>query len=139
MIRRITILLLITISFPTAASAQTDTATFNDYYSRIYSYADTAVAAPTFHGGERAMYSYFAQNIRYPLKAKKHHTVGKVVAMAIIEKDGRVTNIKLIDDIGDGCGAAVIRTLRAMPRWNSATLNSIPVRYLVRIPITFQM
>ena len=66
-------------------------------------------------------------------------TISGLGTMAIIEKDGRVTNIKLIDDIGDGCGAAVIRTLRAMPRWNSATLNRIPVRYLVRIPITFQM
>ncbi len=105
----------------------------------VYAAGDEAVVPPSYPGGERAMYGFLAQRARYPRKAVKHHTTGKVVVSVIVEKDGTLTNPEIISDIGDGCGESVIKAVKRMPRWNSATLNRIPVRYRVRIPVTFRL
>lgn len=85
------------------------------------------------------MYGYLAQSVRYPRKAVKHNTTGKVVVTVIVEKDGSITNATIIQDIGDGCGESVLRAVKRMQRWHCATKNRIPVRYQVRIPVTFRL
>lgn len=129
-------ILLLLLFFITPTSAQVEVPPVAE---RIYNSKDNAIKPPSYPNGERAMYAYLAQNVRYPRKAVRHRTQGKVVVTAIVEKDGQLSNIKITDDIGDGCGKAVIRSVKRMQRWNCATMDRVPVRYQVRIPVTFRL
>lgn len=132
----LTLLLVSTFSVWAQSSPEGNTSRDPNY---VYTVSDQAVVPPSYPGGERAMYGFLAQRARYPRKAVKHQTTGKVVVSVIVEKDGTLTNPVIISDIGDGCGESVIKAVKRMPRWNSATLNRIPVRYKVRIPVTFRL
>lgn len=106
---------------------------------KVFTPEDNEIVPPSYPGGERAMYGYLAQSVRYPRKARKHHTSGKVVVTAIVEKDGSLSNVTILEDIGDGCGEAVMKSVKRMQRWHCATKDRIPVRYQVRIPVTFRL
>lgn len=132
------LLLLVTFFFSKPAVAQVDQAPAPPT-ERVYTAQDSDVQPASYPGGERAMYGYLAQSVRYPRKAVKHNTTGKVVVTVIVEKDGSITNATIIQDIGDGCGESVLRAVKRMQRWHCATKNRIPVRYQVRIPVTFRL
>jgi protein TonB len=54
-----------------------------------------------------------------------------------VEKDGSLTDIKVLRDIGYGTGKAV-RVLTRSPRWNPGIQNGKPVRVLYSLPIQIQ-
>jgi periplasmic protein TonB len=92
---------------------------------------------PSFPGGEEALLKFLSDNVTYPPKAKKKNITGKVYASFIIEKDGSVSHIKVIKDIGRGCGKEVVRVLNMMPKWNPGYQNNHPVRVRYTIPVGF--
>ncbi|MBK7636384.1 MAG: energy transducer TonB [Saprospiraceae bacterium] len=66
------------------------------------------------------MLEYIYQNLKYPSGSQKNN-VGQVVLQFVVEKDGRLNDIKVVRDIGAGCGIAarqVIENMNAMKsRW----------------------
>lgn len=87
---------------------------------------------PEFPGGLNKFYSFIKENYHRP-KAKS--LTGNVYICFIIEKDGSLTNIKVIRDIGYGTGKEAIRVLKKSPKWIPATQNSKPIRYLYPMAI----
>jgi len=63
------------------------------------------------------MLKFIYKNIKYPPEARKNKTEGKVFISIDIEKDGSVSNPKIIRDVGDGCGEEAIRIINLMPKW----------------------
>lgn len=94
---------------------------------------------PSFDGGEDAMYQWLGENIRYPQVAKEIGIMGTVIIKFIVEYDGSITNIKVIKDIGGGCGAEAVRVIKTMPKWKPAELNGVPVRIFFTLPIKFTL
>lgn len=131
--------LIILVSYVQAQSVPVHADSVLNPYVLTYSSANSEVQAASYPGGERAMYGYLTQSVRYPRKAVRNHTMGKVVVTAIVEKDGSLSNVKIIQDIGDGCGESVLRAVKRMQRWHCATKDRIPVCYEVRIPVTFRL
>lgn len=74
----------------------------------------------TFPGGVKELNKYLAQNIKYPQQARETGTQGKVYLTFVVEKDGSITDIKILRDIGSGCGEEAIRVVKSMPRWTPA-------------------
>jgi periplasmic protein TonB len=88
---------------------------------------------------ERNLVSFFNDFIIYPEKARKKRIEGQVIAQFVVEKDGSVSNIKIIHDIGEGCGDEVIRAIQHLPKLIPASQNGLPVRVLYKAPFHFKL
>ena len=94
---------------------------------------------PEFPGGMEALYRYLAANIHYPAEAKAEKIQGTVFVSFVIEKDGSVSNIKVLRDIGSGCSEEAIRVVQAMPKWKPARQRGKRVRAQYTLPIKFKL
>jgi protein TonB len=104
--------------------------------SRIY----TAVEKlPVFPGGFQAFYKYLAQNIHYPASAVKDHIQGKVYVTFVVEKDGSLTDMKIMKSVSADIDAEAIRVLNSSPQWNPGSQNGRPVRVQFTVPIDFTL
>jgi len=94
---------------------------------------------PEFPGGEGAMYSFIGKNIDYPRMAKESGISGRVFVTFVVERDGRVTDVKILRGIGGGCDEEAVRVIRAMPKWSPGKQRGKPVRVQYRMPIKFTL
>ena len=90
-----------------------------------------------FPGGLEAMNRFLAENIKYPTLAKQKNIEGKVIISFIVEKNGTLTDIRTIKDIGEGCGDEGVRIVKLMPKWKPAKQKGQPVRQQFLLPISF--
>lgn len=94
---------------------------------------------PSFPGGITAMRKFLADNIVYPSLAKEVGITGIVYLEFIIEKDGSITNIKVLKEINGGCGEEAGRVVNIMPKWKPGKQNGRPVRVKLTIPVKFSL
>lgn len=94
---------------------------------------------PEFPGGEAAFGKYLSNTIRYPPVAKENNTQGRVIVSFVVEKDGSLTDIKVLRDIGGGCGPEAIRVLQKSPHWKPGIQNGKAVRVAYTMPINFTL
>jgi periplasmic protein TonB len=92
-----------------------------------------------FPGGMAAMMQFIARNLVYPDEAKENDIEGTVVVAFVIEKDGSLSNFRILKDIGGGCGEAVIDVFKLMPLWEPAKLRGQPVRINMKAPVKFKI
>lgn len=92
-----------------------------------------------FPGGQDSLMKFLAANIHYPQAAKEKGIRGRVIITFIVEKDGSLSNIKVLRDIGDGCGDEAIRVVKLMPKWKPAKQRGKNVRQQFVLPITFRL
>jgi protein TonB len=90
---------------------------------------------PDFPGGMDKFYSFIAKNYQTP---EEEGLKGKVYVTFVVEKDGSLTDIKVLRDIGYGTGKEAIRVLKATPRWSPGEQNGKRVRCTFSLPITIQ-
>ena len=102
--------------------------------NQIYNTAGIEVK-PEFPGGMDKFYGYVAKNYRAP---EEEGLKGKVYVTFVVEKDGSLTDIKVLRDIGYGTGKEAIRVLTKCTKWNPGIQNGKPVRVLYSLPITIQ-
>lgn len=102
--------------------------------NNVYNTAGIEVK-PEFPGGIEKFYSFVGKNYRVP---DEDGLRGKVYVTFVVEKDGSLTDIKVLRDIGYGTGKEAIRVLSKCPRWNPGIQNGKPVRVLYSLPITIQ-
>lgn len=106
--------------------------TTNDTDNNIYNIAGIEVK-PEFPGGIYKFYAFIAKNFRTP---DVKNLNGKVYATFVIEKDGSLTDIKVIRDIGHGTGKEAIRVLELSPKWMPGQQNGKTVRCTYALPIS---
>jgi protein TonB len=87
---------------------------------------------PDFPGGIQKFYDFVGKNYRAP----EEDVRGKVYVQFVVEKDGSLTDIKVVRDLGYGTGAEAIRVLKKSPRWKPGVQNGRPVRVLYSLPIS---
>jgi periplasmic protein TonB len=92
---------------------------------------------PQFPGGEKSLYKYLADNVRYPEKAINTGAQGTVYVNFVIRKDGSVSNVSVKKPIGFKMDEEAIRLVKSMPRWSPAKLNGKPVHYVYQLPVHF--
>lgn len=94
---------------------------------------------PSFPGGEKARMAYMAKNITYPIQAKENWIQGTVYVSFVVEKDGSVSNVKILRGIGGGCDEEAIRVIENMPNWKPGTQRDQPRRVQFNTPIQFTL
>jgi periplasmic protein TonB len=92
---------------------------------------------PEFPGGPDAFLHYIARNLRYPMADAANKVQGKVTVAFMVDYDGSLTNIKIIDSVSIGINAEALRLIRSSPRWKPGTANGRPVRVNYTVPIIF--
>ena len=92
-----------------------------------------------FPGGLEELVMFVCMNVDYPEQARKANVEGKVFSSFCIDRDGSVSNIEILKDIGYGCGDAVVKMLKSMPRWKPARVGGKNVRSKFTLPITFSL
>lgn len=90
---------------------------------------------------------FFNQNISYPLEARNQELEGQVVLSFVVEKDGYISDPRVLRDIGGGCGDEALRVANGMNEalkvaelaWKPGMKDGKPVRSLVTLPIKFKL
>lgn len=93
---------------------------------------------PQFPGGEKELYSYLSKNIQYPAEASKNKIAGSVLLSFVVNKDGSISEVLVIKDIGGGCGTEARRAVLAMPNWQPGEVHDKPVRVRFTLPVRFR-
>ena len=100
----------------------------------IYNTAGIEVK-PEFPGGPTKMYEFIEKNF---IKPQGEVFKGKVYVTFVIVKDGTLTDIKVLRDLGYGTGKEAIRVLKMMPKWSPGEQNGKKVRCIYSFPISIQ-
>lgn len=95
---------------------------------------------PEFPGGFDSLMAYLQQHVRYPQEAREQGVSGKVYVTFVVETDGRVSNVRLLRDIGGGCGQEAVRVVKGMPKWKPGRASDgRVVRTPFNLPIAFSL
>jgi len=127
---------LLLIAFNSQAVAQTSFSVKNANDNRISE--KTNVKQPQFPGGIEKFYMFVGQNFRMPEEFSKQKLEGKLFVEFMVEKDGSLSEFKIVKDLGYGVGDEAVRVLKLSPKWIPATENGQAVRILYSLPITLQ-
>ena len=90
---------------------------------------------PDFPGGMEKFNAFVAKNYQAP---EEEGLKGKVYVTFVVEKDGSLTDIKVLRDIGYGTGKEAIRVLNKCPKWTPGEQNGKKVRCTFSLPISIQ-
>ncbi|SES21253.1 energy transducer TonB [Pedobacter rhizosphaerae] len=94
---------------------------------------------PEFEGGMKAWAKYIQRNLRYPSMAQENDVSGKVFLSFVVEKDGSITDVKVLKGIGYGCDEEAVKVIKKSPLWKAGMNKGIPVRVRYNMPISFTM
>ena len=94
---------------------------------------------PEFPGGMAELYTYLGNNIKYPVMAKESGIQGKVYVTFVVERDGSITDVRVLRGIGGGCDEEAIRVVQSMPKWNPGKQRGKPVRVQYNLPVRFTL
>ena len=100
---------------------------------------DVVEQMPEFPGGQIAMLDFLSKNIRYPEEAHKAGIQGRVVATFVVEKDGSISNAKVMRSIDPLLDAEALRVISSMPNWIPGKQDGKPVAVKYTIPVTFKL
>ena len=94
---------------------------------------------PEYTGGDEARLTFLRNNIKYPQAAREIGIQGTVYVNFVVEKDGSITQIKIIRGIGGGCDEEAMRVVQMMPKWKPGKQRGKEVRVAYDMPIKFTL
>jgi len=94
---------------------------------------------PEFPGGVEGFYKYMRVNLKYPRDASESGIGGTVIVSFAIEKDGRITEVKIESSVCKSIDEEAIRVVTNMPKWKPAMQDQKPVRVYYLMPIQFRV
>ena len=94
---------------------------------------------PQFPGGVAAQVEYFKKNLRYPAEAKKAGTQGRVVVQFFVNKDGSISNVKVLRGVDPALDAEAVRLVNSMPKWKPGMQKGKAVTVKYTVPVLFKL
>ncbi len=99
-----------------------------------------AETMPSFQGGDLNTFrNWVQQNVRFPQIALENGIQGRVVVTFVIEKDGRLTNIEVLQTPDRSLSDEAIRVLSKSPKWSPGKQRNQPVRVKYTLPVDFRV
>ncbi|NVO32042.1 energy transducer TonB [Hymenobacter lapidiphilus] len=93
----------------------------------------TIPVAEYYEGGQEAMYAFINQELKYPVMARRNRIQGQCIVSFTLNTDGTLSGIKLVKQIGGGCGDEALRLVRLLK------FNKPDYAVLTSLPITFKL
>ena len=100
---------------------------------------DVVDEMPQFPGGPSALFEFISKNIQYPKEAEDANLQGRVIVSFVVEKDGSVSNAKVVRPIDPLLDAEALRVVNSMPKWIPGKQNGEAFRMKYTVPVTFRL
>ncbi len=94
--------------------------------------------APEFIDGMDEFYTRL-QHIRYTFSDRMRNRQGHVTVIMVIEKDGSMSNLKVIHGISEKQDEQILNVVKKLNKWKPGMVQGKPVRVLCAVPINFKM
>jgi len=95
---------------------------------------------PTFMGGDQNDFSKWVMSqIVYPEIAKENGIQGKVITQFTVEKDGSVTNVKVLRGVDEALDKEALRVVKSSPKWAPGRQRDRAVKVTFTFPVIFQL
>lgn len=104
--------------------------------NNVYSVVESL---PSFPGGNAAMRQWMSQNLKYPPVAQENGIQGTVTVQFVVEKNGSISNVKVIRGKDPSLDREAVRVVSSMPRWTPGKQNGKPVRVSYTVPVKFAL
>lgn len=92
---------------------------------------------PRFPGGNIALFEYLSKNIKFPKSKENEDVKVRVVTTFTVEKDGSITDAKIVRSQGEAFDNEALRVINGMPKWIPGMQNGKAVSVKYTLPITF--
>ena len=100
---------------------------------------DCVEQMPSFPGGTQKLKEFIEENLRYPKELEESCVQGRVIVRFIVERNGKLSNVKVVKSVDPVLDKEALRIVKLMPRWIPGRQNGIPVRVKCYIPIIFRL
>ena len=100
---------------------------------------DVVEQMPSFPGGPSALMEWLSNNVKYPVVAQENGVQGTVVVSFVVERDGSITDVKVVRGVDPSLDKEASRVVRAMPRWIPGKQNGSAVRVKYNVPVAFRL
>ena len=100
---------------------------------------DVVEEMPSFPGGQGALMSYLASNIKYPVVAQENGVQGRVIISFVVERDGSISDVKVARSVDPSLDREAQRVVKSMPRWTPGKQNGQTVRVKYTVPVVFRL
>ena len=94
---------------------------------------------PMFPGGQKALMEFLAQHIQYPKELEETCVQGRVIVTFVVEKDGSITEAKVVKSVHPALDQEALRVVGLMPKWIPGSQNGVRFRVKYTIPVTFRL
>ena len=94
---------------------------------------------PEFPGGMGECLKFLGKNIKYPVESQQAGVQGKVIVQFVVEKDGSISNPKVVRSIDPDLDGEAIRVISIMPKWKPGMQRGQSVRVKYTVPVTFRL
>lgn len=99
-----------------------------------------AETMPSFQGGDLNTFrNWVQQNVKFPQIALENGIQGRVVLSFVIEKDGRLTNIQVLQTPDRSLSEEAVRVLSKSPKWSPGKQRNQVVRVKYTLPVDFRV
>ena len=100
---------------------------------------DVVEQMPQFPGGPAALMEFLSKNVKYPQEAYKNGIQGRVIVTFVINKDGSISDAKVVKSVAPQLDEEALRVVHSMPNWIPGRQNGEPVNVKYTVPITFKL
>ena len=94
---------------------------------------------PEYTDGLKKLYEFVEANLRYPATARERNTHGLVIVTMVVEKDGSLSQVRVVKGLGDGCDEEAVRIVKLSSPWKPGTQNGHAVRVAYSLPVSFML
>ena len=100
---------------------------------------DVVEEMPHFPGGPAALQAFLSSNTKYPVVAQENGVQGRVIVSFVVERDGSITDVKVVRSVDPSLDREATRVVRSMPRWSPGKQNGSAVRVKYTVPVVFRL
>lgn len=98
---------------------------------------DVVEQMPVYPGGPSALIGFLNQNVHYPEECEEMGIQGRVICSFVVERNGDVTDVKVVKPVHPALDAEAVRVISSMPRWIPGRQNGEPIRVKYTVPVSF--
>ena len=100
---------------------------------------DVVEQMPSFPGGDAELMKFLHDHMKYPAVAEENGIQGRVICTFVVERDGSITDVKIIKSVDPSLDKEAVRVVKSMPKWNPGKQNGSAVRVKFTLPVTFRL
>lgn len=113
----------------------------SEKYNDVVAYYDCDQRPTFLNSADPAQFlnKWVYQYLKYPEVAVRNGVQGRVVVEFIVDKDGKVTDVRVVKGVSDELDAEAVKVISASPKWKPGRVNGEKVRTSISLPVEFKL